>query len=447
MARPSRPRKGPPPRRPQRRRKRGGERVVEIEVASLGGSGDGIASLDGRPLYLPDALPGEAVRARVTAERTDGFRGEVLTRYTDAPDRREPPCPHFGTCGGCAVQHVTAQSYRVWKRGLIANALAARGLRAETLEPLAEAGTATRRRASFAARHTGAGIALGFNARASREIVDLATCLVVRPEIERLIAPLRALMGTLLEPGGAVDVDVAALDGGLDLLLSGPVAWTLDRREALAAFAEAHAVARFSWFASDGEAVEPLILRATPTIAFDGVRVAPPPGCFLQPSTEGEAALAAFVAEHVGAPARAFDLYAGAGTFTFRLARHAQRVHAVEGDREALDALERAAAAAGLAGRIEAECRDLVRRPLAPAELAGVELVLLDPPRAGAREQAEVIAGSKVPRVIYISCAPGSFARDARTLADAGFRLSRLRPVDQFPWTAHLELAALFERT
>ncbi|HZD24921.1 MAG TPA: RNA methyltransferase, partial [Alphaproteobacteria bacterium] len=185
--------------------------------------------------------------------------------------------------------------------------------------------------------------------------------------------------------------------------------------------------------------------RRPPLIELGGVPVTPPPGAFLQATAEGEAALVRLVSEACAGAGRIADLYAGIGTFSFALARAAP-VYAAEQDAAAVAAL--VAARNGAAGlkQIEAEMRDLVRRPLGPGELARFDAVVFDPPRAGAARQVEELARSKVPLVVAVSCNPATFARDSRTLADGGYRLERVTPVDQFLWSAHVELVATFRR-
>jgi 23S rRNA (uracil1939-C5)-methyltransferase len=238
---------------------------------------------------------------------------------------------------------------------------------------------------------------------------------------------------------------VSETETGVDLCIQTRRAPELGDREALAALAEASDLARISWQDGEGEP-EPVIVRRAPVVTFGEVAVTPSPGGFLQPSREGEKVLSELVLRHVPENAsRVADLYCGCGTFAFRLAGRAP-VSAVEGDTAALEALQAAARAAGLTDRVSAEHRDLARRPLIAEELESFDCVVFDPPRAGAKAQAELLARSRVPRIIAVSCNPATFARDARILADGGYRLTSVVPVDQFPWSAHVELAACLER-
>ena len=434
----------------RRRARKGGGRQFEARIEGLGARGDGFASLDGRPVFVPFTVAGDRVRLRLTGTRAGGFKGEVLELLEEGPGRAEPPCPHFGVCGGCALQHLTDEACARWKQGLVAQALARRGFGEVPVQPMIRIPPGTRRRATLAAARTETGVTLGFHGRESHAVVDVETCLLLTPRLMGLLPPLRLALAPLLQAREVAAVTLTETEEGPDLLIVSGQAPGLAAREALAAFAEDQDLARLTWAAraKAGEALEPepVVLRRPPRLDFAGVAVEPPPGGFLQPTAAGEAALVEAVLSYLpeGAAALA-DLYAGCGTFTFPLARHA-RVHAVERDEAAMAALWSGARKADLAGRITVETRDLARAPVTAEELAGGDCVVFDPPRAGAREQAAEIARSSVPAAIAVSCNPNTFARDARTLVDGGFTLIEVTPIDQFPWTGHLELVASFRR-
>ncbi|GIX08354.1 class I SAM-dependent RNA methyltransferase [Elioraea sp.] len=415
---------------------------LETTVARLGAAGDGIAPLpDGRPAYIPFALPGERVRIAPGARRGDGVAARLVARLSDSPDRADPPCPHFGACGGCSVQHLAAAAYRRWKTGLLAEALGRAGFEGTPIAPLVPAAPATRRRAELALR----GRIVGFHERAARRALDVPQCRVLDPAILALADRLRGLALAALRPEAEAQVNL--LDTGADLVLRGPREPDLAERERLAAFAAEADLARLSW--ATGEAAPlPVVVRRAPRIAFAGVAVEPPPGAFLQATRQGEAAIAAAVLDalaDLAEDAAVADLYAGIGTLTFRLARRF-RVRAAEGDAAAAAALRRAANAGGLAPRLAVEPRDLAARPLLPAELKGTDAVVLDPPRDGARAQCAALAEAPVRRIVYVSCNPAALARDARILAGGGWRPLRATPIDQFLWSGHLECVVPFSR-
>lgn len=428
-----------------RQARRGGGRQLELEVTALGGRGDGLAEHEGRPVFLPFTLPGDRVRARLTGRRAGGLTAETIELLAEGPGRVAPPCRHFGPCGGCALQHMAEDAYVAWKQTLVLRALARRGFAGAPVRPVVRVPPGSRRRAAFAARRLAGGVVLGYHGRESHAVVDLGTCLLLTPPLAALLAPLRRLLSEILALGARATVEALDSETGIDLLLRADSPPGLAAREALAGFAERADLARLSWAETAGSP-EPVVQRREPRVSLGGVAVTPPPGGFLQPTLAGEAALRDCLLDWLpGDAARVVELYAGCGTFTFPLAART-KVHAVEGDADALAALQAGVRNAGLSGRITTERRDLARAPLTAADLDGADGVVFDPPRAGARGQAAEIARARVTHVVALSCNPHSLARDARLLVDGGFRLRDVVPVDQFPWSGHLELIARFSR-
>lgn len=395
---------------------------VSEEIVRIAARGDGVTA-SGR--FFPLTAPGDLV-----AE--DGA-------VSPGPHRQVPPCRHFPECGGCQLQQLDDPSYCAFIVDRIAAALAAQQVPLpEILEPHISP-PRSRRRAALSAERKGKHVVLGFNAEASHRIIDMRECHILRPELFALVQPLRALMGTMLGPRGSGGVRLSLADQGPDVLLEKVAADGLEAAEALTAFAEAHGIARLA--IDDGYGAQTRWEPEPVTITLGGVAVPMPHGAFLQATAEGEAALVAAVREAVG-PARIIaDLFAGLGTFALALDG---RILAAEGARDAALALK---AAAGAAGRqLFVDHRDLFRRPFMASDLARFEAVVLDPPRAGAKEQVEQIAASTLPRVAYVSCNPNTFARDAKTLIEGGYRLLWVKPVGQFRWSVHVELAAAFSR-
>jgi len=422
--------------------------TVEVEIGEVGARGDGVAMVDGRRVYVPLTLPGERVRIGLPAAGpgTDPLRAVAEEILAPAPDRVAPPCPHFGACGGCALQHMAGDSYADWKRAQVVRALARHGLGAAPVAAVVRVPPGDRRRATLLAERRPGGVALGFHARASRRVVDVGdVCPVLDPTLCRLLPGVREMLAGVLAAARRIGVGLALTESGPDLLLVCREEPSRADRERLADFASEAGLARIAWRGTEDDAAEPIV-QARPVLqSWGGVPVALPPGAFLQASPTAEAALTGFVLESVGEAGAVADLYAGCGTFSLPLAARA-RVRAVEVDRAATEALRAAANAHGLAGRLEVERRDLARRPLLADELARFDAVVFDPPRAGARPQTAALAASKVPVVVAVSCNPATFARDARLLADGGYRLERVLPVDQFLWSPQVELAALFRR-
>lgn len=418
--------------------------MIELTAAAMGGQGDALADWQGRRVFVPFALPGERVRACLRPAAGGDLSATAVEIVEPSPQRIPPACRHFGSCGGCALQHWAEAAYRAWKTDLVRQALGHRGLAPPEDVKTVFVPAGTRRRAEFAAAKQGGQVVLGFHARASSAIVDQQECPVLLPALGKLLRPLRTALDRVLEERQAVDVLATVALDGIDLLITGDAAPGAAQREILARFAAESGVARIGWQSGRGKP-EPIVLLRGPRVRFGDVLVDLPMPSFLQPSAEGEAALKAAVLAGMGRPKRILELYAGAGTFTFDLARVA-KVHAVESGKPALAALEQAARRAQLGHRVTVEARDLDRSPLSFQELKPYDAVLFDPPRAGAKAQSEMLAKTGIKRVVAVSCNPATFARDARILADGGYRLAGLTIVDQFIWSPHVELVAEFRK-
>ncbi|CAA9504082.1 MAG: 23S rRNA (uracil(1939)-C(5))-methyltransferase [uncultured Sphingomonas sp.] len=355
-------------------------------------------------------------------------------RVEPGPYHQQPPCRHFPECGGCQLQHVDDAAYRQYLVDRVTGALAQHGLTTDMLAPHLSPPN-SRRRANLRALRVGRQVALGFNSERSHRIVDMRECHVLRPELFELVAPLRGLLSGIMSAKRPAEVGLTLCDQGVDVALKGVAVEGLEATEALTGFAERHRLARLG--VDEGYGLEVRFEPVPATVTLAGTPVPVPPGSFLQATADGEAALVDAVRQAVAGSRRIADLFAGLGTFALALKGE---VHAAEAARDAVLALKRARPA------MSVEHRDLYRRPLSSAELAGFDGVVLDPPRAGAAEQVREIAASNVPRIAYVSCNPATFARDARTLVDGGYQLAWVRPVGQFRWSTHIELAAAFSR-
>ncbi len=398
-----------------------------LAIVRLAARGDGV-TVDGR--FVVGAAVGDHVRFEAGGAVIEPGPGHVV-----------PPCRHVPDCGGCQLQHVTEDAYCAFVADRITRALGHAGVVAGQVESVALSPPKSRRRASLRAVKRGGQLTLGFNAEGSHRIVDIRQCEVLLPELYELIAPLRVLLQRTLADGQGAGVTLTMSDTGIDVLLANVAAERLDQIERLTDFAAAHDVARLSVEGAHG--VETLVEARLPLLAMGGVPVALPPAPFLQATREGEAALVAAVLEAVGAARTVADLFCGLGTFALPLSGRA-RVVAADAAGPAVAALAAAARAHGRA--VQTSHRDLFRRPLTAEELAPFDAVVFDPPRAGAASQAAMLAGSKVPIIVGVSCNPSTFARDAETLVKAGYCLERLWPVAQFRWSTHAELVARFVR-
>jgi 23S rRNA (uracil1939-C5)-methyltransferase len=404
----------------------------QLTIDRLGHRGDGIAETPEGRVFVPYALPGESVEAEV-----DGDRGRLVAVTAASPERVEPPCPLFGTCGGCALQHLAPSPYAAWKRGLVVDALRQAGIEVPVAQ-LVDATAGGRRRVTFHARRIDGRPAIGFMAARSHELVSVERCLVLAPALAGAPAAALNIAGAmgLAKP---LDIQLTATLGGLDVDLRGHGPASDALRNRLVVLAGTLDLARLSLH---GEVV---VERRPPLVRMGRGDVALPPGGFLQATAAGQDALVEIVDRALEGAKVVADLFSGCGTFALPLAARAT-VHAVESDAAALAALDKAARHGAGLRPVSTERRDLFRRPLAGPELDRFDAVVFDPPRAGAEAQARQLAASDVPLVVGVSCDPASFARDARLLIDGGFALDAVTPVDQFAWSAHVELVGVFRR-
>lgn len=407
---------------------------MKLTIERLGHHGDGITMTDTGPIYAPGCLPGEEVEGDLVKDTLTNVK--ILQPSTD---RVKPPCAHARACGGCLMQHVSDPFVANWKEGIVKGALAGQGLDAP-FRPIITSPPRTRRRATIAARKTKGGVLMGFHTRASDTIVPVPGCQLLHPD---LIASFPALE-MLVKMGGSrtveVQLTVTRSLAGADVSVTGGKPLDAQMQMDMARLCEANKIARLTW---NGETVA---LRAAPVQRFGRALVAPPPGAFLQATAEGESALLQAVSLAIGPAKKIVDLFAGSGTFSIPLAERAE-VHAVEGEAPMIAALDKGARNADGLKRLTTEARDLFRRPLEPDEFKGVDAVVIDPPRAGAEAQVAALALARVPVIAYVSCNPATFARDAKVLIAAGYRLDWVQVVDQFRWSSHVELAARLSLT
>jgi len=401
-----------------------------LSISHVGHRGDGVAG----DRFVPLTLPGEVVEIEGEAERV------LPSRIIGAsPDRVVPPCPHFGTCGGCALQHWASAPYLAWKRDIVIATLAQHGLHPE-VAPTIDAQGEGRRRVTFHARRgMGPRLEVGFAAARSHAIIAIDACPLLAPTLHTALPAARLLARALEGVGKPIDIQVTATIQGLDVDLRGPGKLGEKDRLRLIEAANAASLARLT---NHGDLV---MQREPPAVLIDGIRVHLPPGAFLQATDAGEDILGRLVLEGVGKARSVADLFCGVGPFALRLARQA-KVRAVDSDAGAVAALAQAVRMASGLKPIQAEVRDLFRRPLMVSDLKGLDAVVFDPPRAGAEVQARTLGKADVGRIVAVSCNAGSFARDACILIAAGWKLGTVTPIDQFKWSAHVELVATFSR-
>ena len=407
--------------------------MQSFTIKRLGHQADGIADGPNGDIYVPFTLPGEVVQGVLSGDRLTDMR--VLT---SSPDRIKPPCVHFKTCGGCALQHVSDAFLATWKIEVVKTALTAQGLSARFL-PIETSPPQSRRRATFSARRTKKGTMVGFHGRASDSLVEISGCQLLHPDLIAGLPAFAAITRIGATRSASISLAVTQSENGLDVDVKQAKPTDGPMLMELGALTERLKLARLSW---NGETIAS---RIAPTQRFQTATVTPPPDAFLQATAHGQAALTKAVLAAIGPAKRVADLFAGCGTFTLPLAKLAE-IHAVESDAAALAALDVGWRKAVGLKTITTQTRDLFRRPLEPSELDRFDAVVLDPPRAGAKAQVEALATSKVPCIAAVSCNPVTFARDAATLIAGGYRLDWVQVVDQFRWSPHVELVGSFTR-
>jgi 23S rRNA (uracil1939-C5)-methyltransferase len=411
--------------------------VERLLIDHVGHRGDGVSLGGTEAIYVPHTLGGETVEVGEVHGHPD--RRRLLAVEIPSPERITPFCPHFGVCGGCAIQHWLPDRYRAWKHALVVETLRQAKLECE-VAPLVDAHGAGRRRITLHARlGTHDVLKVGFAAANSHDVIPVDRCPILDPALKGAFEAAWALAEPLIKIGKPLDIQVTATDNGLDIDVRGSGPLTTAMITTLSRIAEQHRLARLT---RHGELV---LMRNAPVVAIGTALVTLPPGSFLQATAAGEEALGALVEQHSGRAKNIADLFCGVGPFALRLAKKA-RIAAFDSDAAAVASLQKAAASSSGLKPVKAEARDLFRRPLMPQELRDYDTIVFDPPRQGAQAQSQQLAASKVPVVIAVSCSPATFARDAKILVDGGYRLEGVTPVDQFRHTPHVELVARFSR-
>lgn len=415
-----------------------------IAIETLGAQGDGIGRFGTEAVYIERALPGETVVADIARDKDGIWRGRLRELVSASPLRRQAPCRFYESCGGCSAQHMTEQAYRQWKTDKVAALLKAKGIVPQVWDDPVFVPAATRRRAGFTILRRQDRIIIGYHGKRSKTITDIPDCLVLHPGIMALRTALMPYLPHMIAGARPCDLFIQMADNGFEIVLTGFVGNKghpdLAFREAAADIVHNSRVVRVGWRARERDEPEIIVEAAKPIIGMGKLTVTVPPRAFLQPSAEGQAALAAAVTSYMpGAGGHIADLFSGCGTFAGALLAAGFFCDAYEGDGASVQALKQA-------GHARSFCRDLFADPLGGGELNRYAGVVIDPPRAGAKAQSLALAQSAVPHIVAVSCNPATFARDALILQEGGYRLHRLRLIDQFTWSAHSELVGLFGR-
>jgi 23S rRNA (uracil1939-C5)-methyltransferase len=421
-----------------------GHALEQLTIETIGARGDGIAKLNDTPVYVERALVEEEILAKITRDKDGTLRGAIKDVIKPSPYRQTAPCSHYDMCGGCVAQHMTDDAYQSWKFNKVKALLNAKGVEPDQWDEPIFLPPETRRRAHFSVFKSKSGLAVGYHQRRSNMVVGVKTCLLLEPDLLALKLQLEPLLNQITSPKIEYDLFIQRADNGFDVTITGPVGPnkrpTLKMLEAIAELAQSTPIIRFSWRGRVKDDPEVIIEQEKPVVYFGDLRIALPPLAFLQPSIAGQNALLTMVMQYAPKSfGRAADLFSGCGTFTGTLLQQTKHVDAYEGDENAIQSLRHCI-------HNRAHQRDLFTDPLTADELNNYDFVVMDPPRAGAKAQAAMIAICDVKTVVFVSCNPVTFARDADALINGGYRLKKLTMVDQFSWSDHVELVGLFEK-
>lgn len=416
--------------------------ILELTIDDVGDQGDGIARHNNATIFVNGALTGERVKVKLEESKNLVQRAELLEVLVPSSWRVTPPCDHFEKCGGCKLQHMNDDSYTNFKLGQLQNALKRANIDVPPFMAPVITAAKTRRRARLAARHTANGIVIGFNEWRSNFIVDIEECPVTQPVLVNLIQKLRKSLNLWLPSGESCDIQLTALHDGIDMLLIGGPPLGLEQRETLAELAAYLNIAHLSWKKWDRSPAEPIAHMLPLGVNFGETRIPFPPGSFLQATPAGEKALIEFTQSVCKPNARILDLFCGLGTFGLSM-KDPKSVHFVDIDGPAVEALEKEATRNNL---FDVSLRHLINNPLTSGECNDYDIAIIDPPRGGAKVQMQHLANSDVPNIVSVSCDPTSFARDSKILAEGGYSMESIQPVDQFLWSTHLECIAHFSR-
>ena len=417
--------------------------ILESEIVAIGALGDGVARGSDADIFVPLTAVGDKVKIRLGKKERFGYQSDLLEVLELSERRVKPVCQHFGVCGGCRMQHIAESDYADWMVETVRQTLLHHGHEDVAIDKPIISPPAARRRISLKALKTKDNVVLGFHKFGSHQIVALKECPVTRPEITRLFAPLKAILKEILPARMTAEVSLTLTASGVDVLIDAALEISLEVREKLVDFANTHDLATLNW--QDRGFLDPIVHRREAIMTFGRARVPLPPAAFIQATEEGEKALVDLVLKATENRSLVADLFSGLGTFTFPLAEHS-KVLAVEGFKPAVDAAQVGINATLGLKQIIQKHRDLYRRPLTPVELKGFDAVVFDPPRAGAKEQADMLKDSDVPTIVSVSCSPNSFGRDGRILKEGGYVLEGVTPVGQFTWTPHIELVGVYKK-
>jgi len=419
--------------------------MLELTIDHIGTNGDGVAIKDDRPYYVPFTAPADVITATVKEEKGRGFIAELVELQTPSPLRKKAPCKHFGTCGGCSLQHIDDATLSKWKEDRIAEPLSRASVAFDAIEETITSPQASRRRVEFVAAKRKKGVMIGYHLKKSHQIFDVGECPILSADLLAQVKPMRLMLPSIMARNSEARLTLTSTLNGPDLLISANIELDLEIREILARFGQKQNLSRIT-LRNEKERFEEIVVTRKPAlIKIENFEAEISPGGFLQATEEGQETLISLMKQSVSKNQNVVDLFSGCGSFTLPAAATSKKVHAFEGNEDMVVALQKSANKYMLP--VVAEYRDLFRRPLISDELNQFDTAIIDPPRAGAAAQVAELAMSRVSTIIFISCNPNSFARDAKVLMDGGYQLKKIIPVDQFLWSPHVELFSIFEKS
>ncbi|MBL4739734.1 MAG: class I SAM-dependent RNA methyltransferase [Sneathiella sp.] len=418
--------------------------MLKLTIDHIGSNGDGVAIKDDRPYYVPFTAPGDIITATVKEERGRGFIAELEELQTPSPLRRKAACKHFMTCGGCSLQHLDDATLANWKKDRITEPLVRANVDFDTIEDTLTSPQGSRRRVEFVAAKRKKGVMIGYHLKKSHQIFDVGECPILSPDLLALVKPLRLMLPIIMARNSEARLILTSTVNGPDLLISANIELDLEVREVLADFCQKHSLSRITLRNEKERFEEKVVTRKPTAIKIENFDAEVPPGGFLQATEEGQETLISLMKQYLSKNKNVVDLFSGCGSFTLPAGATSKKVEAFEGNEDMVAALQKSANKHMLP--IVAQYRDLFRRPLIFDELNKFDTAIIDPPRAGATAQVAELAMSKISTIIFISCNPNSFARDAKLLLDGGYQLKKVIPIDQFLWSPHVELFSIFEK-
>lgn len=416
---------------------------TNLYIESLGPKGDGVAFSRKGPIYVDRSAPRDEVSVNLFRDRLGIQRGDIVQLIKPSPYRQTPPCQHFEKCGNCTLQHLNQEFYQHWKVNLVKEALKNVSMRPRKwLSPIFLSGS-NRRRLTFTLRNNNKKTVLGYYQRRSQELTEIKSCEIALPELLTLKETLRPFLKNLTTGQQNIDISFQWVDNKADMVISGLTGGpqSLDKSflKFLKSLTEVTPVARISL--KQKEKFHILIQKEPITKQFGPLSVNLPPGAFLQPTQEGEAALVDCVLSALPEGKKFADLFSGCGTFTGALMTRGE-VDAFESSALAVESLSKSSQKFP----IRAFRRDLFKNPIHHKDLNQFDAIVFDPPRAGSAEQAQEMALSNCKTLIGVSCNPATFARDAKILSRGGYRLQTAQVIDQFLWSHHVEIVGVFEK-